>query len=251
MSPRTLCIALLASALAACGEGRDGSPPEETEIRSEAAAPGPVVRDPLTDADIEVLVSLINGSEIAGATAVQPKLVWPESRAFAQMLIEDHSRLREGLPRAEGPARPPLHFATLRAVTHAQSGMFATLPAGPGFDAFFVAAQAGMHSTVLDSLHHWRTLAQGAGLRAALGSSIVAVERHLERALALQATLGERMPDPDGTPVRPPEAGPSLRPPAPSADSSRLPPASRPDPALPPDTAAAPSAGPLSPASRP
>lgn len=200
MPNRILCIALIASALAACDDGRDGSPPDESEIESDARSSDSPVPDPLTDADIEVLVSLINGSEIAGATAVQPKLVWPESRAFAQMLIEDHSRLRLSLPRVEGPARPPFHFATLRAVTHSQSGMFATLPAGPGFDAFFLVAQAGMHATVLDSLHHWRTLARGEELRAALGTAIMAVERHLERALALQQTIGERLSDPSVAP---------------------------------------------------
>lgn len=152
----------------------------------------------LDDREIASLLEFIDGTEIAAARAMLPKLVSPPARSFAQMLIEDHTRLRHArseLTSADNSSAAPPQFRTLRALTHSQSGMFATLPAGPSFDVTFLGVQAANHAMVVDSLRRWHTLAEDDGLRRAIAAAIPVVDRHRERALAAFTSVQGAAPD--------------------------------------------------------
>lgn len=224
-----ILAASLAGALGACGDPPDEEDGEEAgpEAAVQTDAEVALASGSLDDGDIEALLALVNGSEVGGARAVQPKLVFPATRAYAQMLIDDHTALRAATPQVEGDGRPPAQFGTMRAITHAQSGMFATLPAGPSFDVFFTMAQAGTHAMVLDSLHHWHRAASDPELRSSLATAIQVVEKHLGAAQALSVELDAAMAAgriPDTLPptrVAAPAPGDTLPPPSvPSAPSA-------------------------------
>lgn len=181
---RTTALMLLALAPAACGEG-DGDRQEQPG--REAARPGATT--PLEDDQIAALVGLVNGTEVAVAKAVQSKLTLPASRAYAEMLIADHTRLRQAMPSYTGPAIPPPQAAGLRTVFKSQSEMMATLPSGTPFDASFAAIQILDHAMAIDSLRRWHGVARDAELRNAIAAAVPVMESHLRQAQALYSGL--------------------------------------------------------------
>jgi putative membrane protein len=189
---------VLAFALGACG--RDETPESE---RGPAGAAVPA--GPLTDAGIVVLVSHVNGSEVGAAKAAFPKLQNAEVRAFAESMIAEHLSLEHGVDSAGVPGDtakfPPPQFATMQAVSHAQSGALNTVPPGPAFDRIYVAFQVLNHADAADSLRRWHNVARHGELRAALAAALPRVEAHLARAQALQAKLGGGL---ESGPVAPP-----------------------------------------------
>jgi predicted outer membrane protein len=192
-----LAALLTAGALLACGgDGNAAARQDAGEAeRNGARAPGGASAPgaDLEDAQIAALVALINGTEMAAAKAVQPKLAMPEVRAYAGTLIADHARITEAMPSFDGPRRPPPQSETLNAVFHSQAAMLGTLPAGYAFDATFVAAQVADHVMAIDSLWRWREVARDPELRRALGNAIPVMESHLAQARALYARLDQRV----------------------------------------------------------
>lgn len=226
-------LLLLAFVVGACSaEGADSGGQDGSQAPGGPSAPGRTLEDP----QIAALVQLINGTEAAAAKAVQPKLAMPAVRAYAGMLLSDHTRLMEAMPHFDGPRNAPPQTETLNAVFHSQAAMLGTLPAGYAFDATFVATQVVDHVMAIDSLWRWREVAQDPELRNALGNAIPVMQSHLDQARALYSRLDQRvdlgLPGPADTvpPVTAP--GPPLVP----ADT--VPPGRVPGPdTVPPDTA--------------
>lgn len=194
---RKMILLVLAAALPSlgCDRQRDES---RTDVGRSAApdehAPAAAANQgqALTDGQIASLIGLINGTEIASAKAVGPKLVWPDSRAYAERLIADHMRLREAMP----PLRtdqPPPQFTTMSAIFHSQAMMLSTLPAGAPFDATFLAIQIGDHAMALDSLRRWHGAAREERLRSAIAAAVPVIEGHLEMAKQRYNALDQRV----------------------------------------------------------
>ena len=183
-------LACAAALLAGC-DGRPGGDGDDPDAVAVGAATG---RDTLSDRHIAALVTLINGTEIAAARAVQPKLGSAELRAYATTLIQDHTRLRQAMPALEPPRTAPPQANTMRAIFHSQSGMMATLPAGLAFDATFAAIQTADHAMAIDSLRHWHGMARSQELRDAIASALPVMQSHLERAQAIYQRL-DRLAD--------------------------------------------------------
>ena len=195
---RTTILLLLAlgPALGACAN-------EDDEEQRDPAVQGDSLRvEALSDRQIAALLRFVDGTEIATARQLLPKLATAPARDYAQVLIDDHTRLRRLAQRTElddSSAAPP-QFRTLRAVTSTQSAMFMTLPSGRSFDATFLGVQAANHALVVDSLRKWRNEARDEGLRATIDAALPVVQSHRERALAaFNAVQGA-----DTTPARPP-----------------------------------------------
>ena len=186
-------VALVAlTGVIACEEG------DADHQQGRQSGNGGVAEQALGDREIAALLELIDGTEIAAARALLPKLVSAPARGFAEMLIDDHARLRQArneLTSADDAPTPPPQFRTLRALTHAQSGMFAILPAGPAFDVTFLGVQAANHAMVVDSLRRWHGVAQNDGLRRAIALAIPVVDKHREQALAAFSAVRGAVPD--------------------------------------------------------
>lgn len=202
-------VGLLALVTAGCGGDDDRRGPRANEPAGREA-----VSDRLTDDQIASLITLINGTEAASAKAVEAKLVLPAARAYARMLIEDHTRLMEAMPAFPDPAIPPPQAHGLNAVFRSQAAMMSTLPAGTPFDATVAAIQIADHAMAIDSLRHWHGMTADPRLRSAIVSALPVMEAHLQRAKELYASL-DRGAAP-GVPVRPDTlAEPRGRPPRP------------------------------------
>lgn len=193
---KDLAMLLAASMALGCG----GDPPARTPAAHDTRA------DTLSAPQVAALVGLINGTEIAAAQAVQQKLVSPDARAYAAMLIADHTRLRRAMPELPGPSVPPPQAALLGAVFHSQAAMLATLPAGHSFDATFAALQIADHSMAIDSLRRWHGAVDHEALRDAIAGALPTMEAHRTRAEALYRQLGGAPP----AGRRPAASGPSL-----------------------------------------
>lgn len=190
-------LVILGFSLAACA----GDEPEEAGRRGEALAHP----EPLTDAGIVTLVTHVNGAEIGSSRAAFPKLQNAAVRAYAELLIADHLRLEHAVDsvdvKADTAQYPPPQFATMQAVTHAQSAAINTIPPGPAFDRTFVAFQVLNHTMAVDSLRRWHRAARDDGVKRAIAASLPRIEAHLARAQGLQAQLGGSM---DSGTVAPP-----------------------------------------------
>ncbi len=157
----------------------------------------------MSDAEVASLLRYVDGSEIGTARQVLPRLTTAQARASAQMLIDDHTRMRalaaERTGYDDSTAAPP-QFRLLREVTKSQSAMLMTLPSGRAYDATFLGVQAANHASVLDSLRAWRNTVEDDGLRATIDAALPVIEQHRQRALsAFQAVQFG-----DTTPLRPP-----------------------------------------------
>jgi putative membrane protein len=150
----------------------------------------------MDDAEIGALVRLINGTEAATGRAMEPKLTDPAVKAYAARLVSDHTRLMELMPALPGPRKAPPQAATLRAIFESQSAMLATLPAGPAFDAVFLAVQEVDHATAIDSLLRWGEAASGEELRGAIRQALGAVQAHHGAARGLFQRLSGSWPAP-------------------------------------------------------
>ena len=178
---------------------------EDDSEQSDPAVRGDSLRtEDLSDAQVASLLAYIDGSEIGTARQLLPKLSTPSARAYAQMLIDDHTRMRAlARERTElnDSTAPAPQFTTLRAVGASQSAMLMTLPAGRSFDALFLGLQAGTHAMVLDSLRAWRNTVEDDGLRETIDAALPVVDAHRQRALsAFQLLQG------DTSALRPPVA---------------------------------------------
>lgn len=182
----TLALAL-SLGIGACDATPAGQQSDATEDPDRQDAPAPP-----SEQQTAALLEFIDGTEIATARAFQPKLTSAAARDYAQMLIDDHARIRQArsrIVRLGAPRTPPPQFPTLRAITHSQSATLTALPAGLSFDAAFMGIQAGNHLLLLDSLRSWMARTRDSELRSAIGAAIPVVDGHRERALAIFAAL--------------------------------------------------------------
>lgn len=191
-NPLTLAVVLTASLLSACGGGEE---PRVEITRPEDEERDTLARAPLTDAGIYLLVSLVNGSEIGAAQVAVPKLWNPEVRAYAEMLLADHTAMsRAAAPlvaalKVDSARMPPQQYGPMQEVSQSQAGTINRMPTGPSYDSAFVALQVQAHAMALDSLRRWGQAARFPGLQSAIAAALPRVQAHLDRARALQARL--------------------------------------------------------------
>ena len=202
--PGLLTLVLLAASCA----NEDDEEQRDPTIQGDSAR-----TEDLSDREVASLLAFIDGSEIATARQLLPKLSTPPARSYAQMLIDDHTRMRalarERTEIDDSSAAPP-QFTTLRAVTASQSAMLMTLPSGRSFDATFLGVQAANHAMVLDSLRAWRSTVDDEGLRSTIDAALPVIDAHRARALTafglIQGDTNATRPPPPV--LRPDSAGP-------------------------------------------
>jgi predicted outer membrane protein len=136
----------------------------------------------------------VHGAAIGAARTVSPRLTSEPARVFARAMLVEHVAMDSALRllpiRRDTMAQPPAQFATMQAATSAQSAIWVTMPSGPALDRAYVAAQVTAHAQALDSLKHWRADVRDGTVAASLDDAIGRVQGQLQRARALQQTLG-------------------------------------------------------------
>lgn len=179
--------------------GQVGTPPPADTAASGMAAPADTAaaaaaNAPLTDANIVALLDEANrGDSSAGAFAVT-KASDPGVKGFAKLMMGEHHALRvEGLALAkklkvtpEAPANDPVKTA-------GSSEMAALQAAGSGaaFDRAYIDQEVTIHKAVLDLAEKAHGETQNAELKALIEKAKPVIQKHLDRAEALQQKLGK------------------------------------------------------------
>jgi putative membrane protein len=149
----------------------------------------------VSDADVRMLMSLINTSEIGAGRIAAQKAIVNEVRAFARDMIADHTAMQQAVgadtvagagTTAAGRARAD----TLRRVSTRQSDSLSALPRGAAFDRAYIDQQLSAHSMALDSLVRWGARSSSPSVKALVDSAVPKVQAHLDRARVVQASLG-------------------------------------------------------------
>jgi putative membrane protein len=176
--------------------GQVGTRPPADTASTGMAAPadtaGAAANAPLSDANIVALLDEANqGDSAAGAFALK-KASDPGVKAFAKLMMGEHHALRvQGLALAkklkvtpEAPANDPVKTA-------GSSEMAALQSAGSGaaFDRAYIEQEVTIHKAVLDLAEKAHGDTQNAELRALIEKAKPVIQKHLDRAEALQKTL--------------------------------------------------------------
>jgi putative membrane protein len=159
----------------------------------DTAAAGAQASGNLSDANIVALLDEANMADSASGAYALTKATSPDVKSFAKLMMGEHHALRvQGQQLAKrlnvtpaAPANDPLKPA-------AQSEMTALQGAAKGaaFDRTYIEQEIGMHKAVLDLAAKAHDATQTAELKKLIEQAKPVIERHLNRAEAIQKKLG-------------------------------------------------------------
>lgn len=197
--------ACLAVGVAVACKGREGGAGATTGATGAPAmgAPNATATPPaapaMTDGNIVALFDEANIADSASAAMALPKATNAEVKAFARMMMGEHHGLRvkaqqyakkptgamEPWPKAEPPATDPFQSA----VEDERRALEATAK-GRAFDSTYIAKEIGIHQAVMDWATQALAQAQNKELKELLSASAPVIQRHLDRAKAIEQKLG-------------------------------------------------------------
>lgn len=165
--------------------GAAGGTPTDTAVSPAAAGS-------LSDANIVALLDEANAADSSAGAYAVGKATDPEVKAFAKLMMGEHHALRvQGQQLAqrlnvtpEPPAADPLKPA-------AESEMAAlkAAPKGAQFDRTYIDQEVAAHKLVLDVAGKGHAAAQNEELKKLIEQAKPVIEKHLERAEAIQKKL--------------------------------------------------------------
>jgi putative membrane protein len=149
---------------------------------------------PMTDANIVALLDEANKSDSAAGAFAYKKASNKDVKAFAKMMMGEHHALRvEGLALAkklkvtpEAPADDPVKAAGSSEMSALQSA-----GSGAAFDKTYIDQEVTVHKAVIDLAQKAHDEAQNAELKALIEKAKPVLQKHLDRAEALQQQLGK------------------------------------------------------------
>lgn len=205
-STRRTCIpmmgaACLVLAVGACKgrtaeTGRIETPAADTGAAAMAPAntTGAAASTKFSDPNIVALLDEANKADSAAGAFALGKAKDPGVKAFAKMMMGDHHALRvqgEALAKKlkitpEPPANDPVQTA-------GSSEMQALSSAGTGaaFDSTYINQEVTIHKAVLDLADKAHGDTQNAELKALIEKAKPTIQKHLDRAEALQKSVGK------------------------------------------------------------
>lgn len=192
-----LCAAALVSG---CGKGekKEDSARIADSIAAATPAPAPAPAPPaMTDANILAKLDADNiADSTAGAMAVS-KGTHADVKEFGRMMMKDHHALRvEGMALAKKdnitPAMPAgdADEAAEKAVADSMTSM----AKGADWDKYFADHMVADHEKVLRFAQDAANTAQNADLKTMIQKATPTVQKHLDKAKAIQTKLGAAKP---------------------------------------------------------
>jgi len=167
--------------------------PDTAMSQSQPSDVGAAATGQLSDANIVGLLDEANMADSASGAYALGKATNAEVKAFAKLMMGEHHALRsQGQQLAkrlnvtpELPANDPLKPA-------AESEMAAlrAAPKGAQFDRTYIEQEIGIHKAVLDLAEKAHGAAQNAELKKLIEQAKPVIEKHLERAEAIEKRLG-------------------------------------------------------------
>ena len=147
-----------------------------------------------SDANIAALLDEANKADSAAGAYALTKATNPEVKAFARMMMGEHHALRmdgQKLVKQLGvtpapPADDPLPNAAQGEMTALKSA-----PKGAQFDQMYIEQEINVHKAVLDIADKGHDAAQNEQLKALIEKAKPVIQKHLDRAEAIQKKLGK------------------------------------------------------------
>ncbi len=188
-----LAVFAVATLAAGCGKGEKAEDSTKTAVAAPAVTPPPAARTPLDDANVLARLDADNVADSSAGALAVAKGTSASVKDFGRMMMKDHHAMRvEGAALASTagitPVMPP--GDTDAAADAALADSMTALPRGAAWDKFFADHQVAGHTKVLQFAQDAANRTQNADLKAMIQKSAPTVEKHLEKAKAIQGALG-------------------------------------------------------------
>jgi putative membrane protein len=182
--------------VAACSKSADsradsaaGGVGDTSAAATPAPAPAPA---PLTDQNIVAKIGAADSAEIALAKVAESKATNAGVKSYARMLVTDHSAHAKELAALEKKTsltrQPPPNDMSGQEERQALD-RFTSLEKGTTFDTAFVNHEIEDHQKVISEVQSLEQQAQQPELKALLTKTLPTLQKHLDRAQALQKQL--------------------------------------------------------------
>jgi putative membrane protein len=198
VAPAILSMALIMLGSCKARQGSDTAAGAGSTDSTASAAPADTTSSSapagLSDANIVGLLDEANMADSASGAYAATKATSPDVKSFAKLMMGEHHALRaQGQQLAqrlnvtpELPASDPLKPA-------AESEMAAlkAAPKGAQFDRTYIEQEIGIHKAVLDLAGKAHDAAQNPDLKKLIEQAGPVIQKHLDRAQAIQKKLGK------------------------------------------------------------
>jgi putative membrane protein len=167
---RTLALGAALALTAVCATAADRSPTSEAFVTAAAQS---------------------DNYEIQAGRLILTQSQDQRVRGFAQQMVDHHSQTSASLAKAAGAAGLPPPPKTLGGD---QQQMLAGLQSlkGPDLDRTYMTQQVNAHTSALVTQQTYAASGDNGDLRTAARSTVPLIQRHLEMAKQLKASLGEK-----------------------------------------------------------
>lgn len=191
MKTQILCTAALALAMAACSKPNDevnnvadDNMAMDNTMSADANATAAVTVPAASDFANQVAAS--DRFEIESGKVAADKASSADVKAFAQMLVTDHTKSTADLKAAGSGSNPPIVPNDM--LDAEKDGMLATLKSAGGadFDGQFLDQQITAHQKALDLLNAYAAGGSNDALKAFATKAVPIVQGHLDKARALK-----------------------------------------------------------------
>ena len=176
--------------------GQAGAPAATDTTATAMAAPADTAaaKAPMTDANIVALLDEANKADSSAGAFALKKSSDKDVKAFAKMMMGEHHALRvQGLALAkklkltpEAPADDPV-----KAAGSAEMSALESAGSGAAFDKAYIDQEVTIHQAVLDLAQKGHDETQNAELKALIEKAKPVIQKHLDRAQAIQQQLGK------------------------------------------------------------
>ena len=194
---RTMILSLTGLlVVAACSKSADSRADSAGGVigdTSAAATPAPAPAPaPLTDQNIVAKIGFADSAEIALAKLAESKATNAGVKSYARLLVTDHSAHAKELVALEKKTsltRQPPSNDTSAQEERQTFDRFTSLEKGTTFDTAFVNYAVEDHQKVISELQSLEQQAQQPDLKALITKTLPTLQKHLDRAQALQKQL--------------------------------------------------------------
>lgn len=192
-----LAVVAVVTLVSGCGKGEKAEDSEGTADSVAAAAPAktpaPTPAPALSDANVLAKLDADNVADSSAGAMAAAKGTSASVKEFGRMMMKDHHAMRvagAALASKAGitPALPPGDADA--AADAALADSMTTLPKGAAWDKFFADHQVDGHTKVLQFAQEAANRTQNADLKAMIQKTAPTVQKHLDKAKAIQAGLG-------------------------------------------------------------
>ena len=178
--------------------GQVGNPPPAADTGATGmAAPADTAaaaKAPLSDANIVALLDEANMADSATAAYALTRATNPEVKAFAKMMMGEHHALRvqgQHLAKQLNVTPEPVADDPLKPAVQSEMTALKGAAKGAAFDRTYIQQEIGIHKAVLDLAAKAHDQTQTEQLKKLIEQAKPVIEKHLNRAEAIQQKLGK------------------------------------------------------------